>query len=164
MYIIIGILGFFLLSPLIIWFVVVKLTERERPKGFGRKAYVKAETKRRGVQKASDWLKPHKPNVVLKSYRIECVLVASALLINGAYGLTFGELFWPFYMYGNAVIAMFLSSALFATYLITIVVDHYDKRDNEFTYTVIRRVAIWSGGFFFLLSWLIWSNEFVMVN
>lgn len=67
------------------------------------------------------------------------------LLCYGVYGVYSGTLYLPlgrgeFTFQGNAVYFAFAALLLGALYLLIEIIDHYDKRNNEFSYKRIKGV------------------------
>ena len=83
------------------------------------------------------------PNEVSLSERVINKVLIVFLLCYGAYGVYNGSLYLPLgrgevTLEGNAVYFGFASLILGAIYFLVEIIDHYDKRDNEFTYKRIR--------------------------
>ena len=85
-----------------------------------------------------------KPNSYSKSKRILNLLLAIFLLSYGGYGIHSGELYIPIprgndvTLLGDLIYMAFASFILGVIYLLTEIVDHYDKRDNENIYLRIK--------------------------
>ncbi|QTL34999.1 hypothetical protein [Pseudoalteromonas viridis] len=85
------------------------------------------------------------PNEIPRSQRIANKLVIIFLIFYGSYGVYNGSLYLPLgrgevTLQGNAVYFGFASLLLGALYFLIEIFDHYDKRNNEFTYKRIRDV------------------------
>jgi hypothetical protein len=83
------------------------------------------------------------PNEVSLSERVINKVLIAFLLCYGAYGVYSGSLYLPLgrgevTLEGNAVYFGFASLILGAIYFLVEIIDHYDTRDNEFTYKRIR--------------------------
>ena len=55
------------------------------------------------------------------------------------------------FMYGAVICACLI--------MVSVVVDHYDKRPNEHSYTRFAKVAMYAGFCFFLLSVFAWLTD-----
>ena len=85
-----------------------------------------------------------KPNSYSKSKRILNILLIFFLLAYGLYGIYSGELYLPLgrrtevILFGDSIYIAFSSFILGIIYLLTEIVDHYDKRDNENIYLRVK--------------------------
>ena len=93
----------------------------------------------------SEW----KPNAIALTERVASVLLASILLLYGLSGLFTGG-FSVSFTKGSAGLnitgrpAWLLAAAAFTSALVplSVLLDHYDKRDNEVRYRTFRRFAL----------------------
>ncbi|WDE10385.1 hypothetical protein [Thalassomonas haliotis] len=93
----------------------------------------------------SDNIEKYVPNEIPRPQRIANKLVIIFLIFYGSYGVYNGSLYLPLgrgevTLQGNAVYFGFASLLLGALYFLIEIIDHYDKRNNEFTYKRIRAV------------------------
>jgi MFS family permease len=86
----------------------------------------------------------YSPNRIDLSTRVFHVLSSLGLLAYGAFGLWIDDLYVPgkrgkgIHFHGIAAVTMFFAMLSACVVLCSVVVDHYDRRDNESAY---RRVA-----------------------
>lgn len=81
--------------------------------------------------------------------------MATLLITYASYGLMNGEIYIPgkrtegVTFVGEPVVAVFAAFVCLALALVVTIIDHYDKRDNEYQYDMIEK-ALWalSCGFF----------------
>ncbi|WP_236044051.1 hypothetical protein [Vibrio paracholerae] len=84
--------------------------------------------------------KPYKPNVIPKNIRILFLSIAAGLVLYGLFGINHGEIYLPskrghgVTFIGDSIFVLFGSFVVLAICCIIIVVDHYDKRNNEHLY------------------------------
>ena len=105
------------------------------------------------------------PNHIPLSDRAKNLLSSVFLLIYGAYGVWKDDLFvmgrkgggihlhhvQAWMMYGAFVCASLV--------MLSVVVDHYDKRDNEIIYQKFANTFRFSGWGFFILSIILWIGS-----
>jgi hypothetical protein len=100
----------------------------------------------------------YEPNHVPLEKRLLYIACAVFLLAYGTYGLVLGELYIPGRfprwdrLAGAPMVIMCLSMMAVVVSLVTTVIDHYDRRDNEHRYYNVSFVAIGTAGFLFFLS------------
>jgi hypothetical protein len=93
-------------------------------------------------------LKWRGPNIVKKKDRVSLFILSLIILFYGAYGLIRNDIYirgkrGPGIHYHNIpAIIVFTSIVFSALYLISIIVDHYDKRNNENKYKAFKKVSI----------------------
>ncbi|MBO1257063.1 hypothetical protein J3L16_15320 [Alteromonas sp. 5E99-2] len=91
------------------------------------------------------------PNDIPIIERILNLIIAMSLLTYGLYGLYKGEIYIPgkrgngIHLYGEAVWIMFVGLICGAIVFISVVIDHYDKRDNEHKYYKFGRLVKYIG-------------------
>ncbi|WP_248440956.1 hypothetical protein [Vibrio cholerae] len=84
--------------------------------------------------------KPYKPNVIPKNIRILFLSIAAGLVLYGLFGINHGEIYLPskrghgVTFIGDSIFVLFGSFVVLAICCIIIVMDHYDKRNNEHLY------------------------------
>jgi hypothetical protein len=101
------------------------------------------------------------PNEVPWQVRLRHAASAVGLLAYGIYGLHSNKLYVGF-KHGHGIhlrdapaVGMFVAFVCGSLILILSVIDHHDRRDNEYVYRLLQRVLLWIGGFFALSSLLI---------
>jgi len=88
----------------------------------------------------------YKPNHISLFSRIYNGVAAFLLIIYGAYGVATDSLFMParqgnaLELYGYSAWLMYVAMLFASLNLLTLVVDHYDKRDNEKYYRKIEKI------------------------
>jgi hypothetical protein len=93
--------------------------------------------------------RPWRPNSVSLGERIFCVLVASVLLARGASGFLYARLEvspprqrTALLLQGGPAWLMAAAMVIGACVLLSVVIDHYDRRNNERVYRIFRRVSV----------------------
>lgn len=93
--------------------------------------------------------KPWRPNSVSLVERVVCLLVAVVLLARGASGFLYSRLSvspprqrLALVLQGGPAWLMAAAMVIGACVLLSVVVDHYDKRKNEGLYRVFRRTSV----------------------
>lgn len=80
------------------------------------------------------------PNSISVTDRLFNLVLALVLIVYGSYGVYKNQLYVPAtrgdgtYLSGGAAWIMYAALLCGSVYLLTIIVDHYDKRDNEIKY------------------------------
>ena len=110
----------------------------------------------------------HTPNHISEEERMKCILFAAALLIYGTYGWFNDDIYIPgkrgrgIHFHGAACTLIYGAFIFGAANFISVIVDHYDKRNNETNYQkfakvsrIIGLILLFSGMIFglFKLSW-----------
>lgn len=89
-----------------------------------------------------------------------------ALIAYGAWGLWIDDLYLPgkrgpgMHFHGFAAAVMALAMACAAVNLASVVVDHYDRRNNETNYKAFARLAAIAGWSLFALGVLVGLTQF----
>lgn len=107
------------------------------------------------------------PNIIPLSKRIWNILLSLLLLIYGAYGLWKGDLYIPgkrgngMHLNGFAAWAMYGAFIGACLAMLSVVVDHFDKRDNEAKYKYFAGKCNAVGWSLFFLSIVIaiWTEN-----
>ncbi len=87
------------------------------------------------------------PNHIPFGTRVFYLLVGLALLAYGSYGLWIDDIFLPAkrgpgtHMHGPAAVAMAAAMALAAVNMLSVIVDHFDQRNNETNYRLFGKVT-----------------------
>lgn len=87
------------------------------------------------------------PNNIPKFDRNLNLILASGLLIYGLLGIFIDDIYIPgrrargFHFHGPPIFLVFGSFLCIIVYLITIIIDHHDRRNNEKKYILIRKVS-----------------------
>lgn len=102
----------------------------------------------------------HSPNHIPYSERIVCVILSSILLIYGILGWVIDDLYLPgkrsrgIHLHGGSLWIMLGAFVCAAANLLSVVVDHYDKRNNETNYKLFAQVTKISGWVLFGIALL----------
>ncbi|MGR6837951.1 hypothetical protein ACU5DF_02705 [Aliivibrio wodanis] len=89
--------------------------------------------------------KNYKPNELPKHLRITFISIALLFFLYGVYGVYVNGLYIPgkrsdgVLLKDESALIMLGAFICFGLSLISIVVDHYDKRDNEYNYQLVLR-------------------------
>ena len=103
----------------------------------------------------------HTPNQIPFGQRVLNSLLAIGLLTYGIVGLVLDDIYVPgkrnrgIHLHGGPAITMFAAMVCAVLVLLAVVVDHYDRRDNERHYKLfatIFQIAGW-GCFAVALVW-----------
>lgn len=105
----------------------------------------------------------HKPNRFSLQVRFLYFVFAVFFIVYGSMSIYQGRLIFPgdhgkrYSVIGLPrwldYVAMFFATVA----LISVLCDHYDKRNNERKYKLFYKIATWLAGFFFILSTVIWA-------
>jgi hypothetical protein len=95
--------------------------------------------------------KMHNPNhIPLKERRIYLAL-SSIILLHGTVGVYFDDIFLPskrgggIHLHGESAWIMYAAFLFASLNMLSIVVDHYDRRNNEINYKKFARITQVSG-------------------
>ncbi len=103
---------------------------------------------------------PHTPNHIPLHLRVFYVLLSGALLAYGAYGLWVDDLFMPgkrrggIHLHGPEAWLMYFAFVAGALNMLSVVVDHFDRRNNETNYRRFGKITSWAAILFFAASLL----------
>lgn len=101
------------------------------------------------------------PNQIPRAERLLNILYAVVIIAFGAIGLTTGELLLPgkrtsspngLALHGLPALAMYAAMICACAVLLSVVVDHYDRRNNEINYRRFAQIGKILGWSFFFLS------------
>src|SRR4051812_48569937 len=113
----------------------------------------------------------YSPNRIPASTRAWNAVLSIVLIVYGAYGLYVDDLFIPskrggLYFHQEAAWVMYAAMICAALNLLSIVVDHYDERDNENNYRLFAKVTQIAGWIFFATAIIgaIFSPQHVTKN
>ena len=104
--------------------------------------------------------KPYIPNSIPKQTRIFNFCAAVFLLAYGSYGLGRNDLYLPgkrttgVHLHDSAAMLMMAAIVCAAAVMLSVVLDHYDERNNEAHYHRAAQVLRWLGWVFFALALL----------
>jgi len=89
---------------------------------------------------------PYIPNQVSIGKRVINIIISLSVLSYAIYGLIYDKLVIPsntgsFELYGFSIYIMLVAAILLAVYLLSFVLDHYDRRNNEIIYRKIQRYS-----------------------
>ncbi len=92
------------------------------------------------------------PNHISPEERALSIIFSSILLVYGTIGFIIDDLYLPgkrsrgVHLHGEPLLVMLLSFAFAIANLMSVVIDHYDKRNNETNYILFAkftRIAGW---------------------
>lgn len=100
---------------------------------------------------------PYTPNHISFGERVFHILLSLGLIGYGLIGLLTDDLYLPgkrrgVHLHGTPAFLMFIAMLCAAVVLSSVVVDHYDKRDNERHYRLFARLGGFVGWTFFALA------------
>ena len=104
----------------------------------------------------------HKPNHIPRRHRIAYIILSAILLAYGTFGLYINDIYIPgkrssgAHYKGEAALIMYLAFVATVANLLSIVIDHYDKRSNETNYRAFARITHTLAWSFFFLA-IFWS-------
>jgi len=102
----------------------------------------------------------YEPNFIPLKKRALNIVVSIVLLAYGGYGVYINDLFIPgkrssgIHLHDNPAFMMYISFICAALVMISVIIDHYDKRDNEAKYKWFARVFEHVGGILFILAFI----------
>ena len=110
--------------------------------------------------------KKHVPNQISLKARLVNFIVSSFFIIWGGYGVWQNDLVvvsgsgvrhhpYTYHLINGAAITMYVGLLLVGACLISEIVDHYDKRNNEHIYHRIATLTLWPGVLLFVIGFLI---------
>lgn len=125
-----------------------------------------------GMEQVKDAATPtaHVPNHIDGSTRLFYGLASIAILAYGGYGLLMDDVYIPakrsagFHLHGVPAWLAVAAMVAMAANMLSVVVDHFDRRNNEGTYRTFARLSSWAGWLLFLSSlglnvWLHFQEE-----
>jgi len=88
----------------------------------------------------------YKPNQIPLKERVLCCVLSLILVGYGIIGLINGDLYIPakrggFTLHGFPMILMIIAMACASVAMLMMVIDHYDRRDNERYYRVVSIIV-----------------------
>lgn len=101
------------------------------------------------------------PNHIPKSARILNVVLSTILLIYGGFGVWADDLFLPgratsgVHLHGEPAWIMYAAMIVASFNLLSVVVDHYDRRNNETNYRQFARITQVGG-------WLLFGSALLL--
>jgi hypothetical protein len=104
---------------------------------------------------------PHVPNQIPVWQRWFYGCASAAIVGYGVYGLSVDDIMVPgkrsgdLHAHGTAALLIFLAMLCLAGNFIAIVVDHFDRRNNERNYRLFARITAWLGWALFLAGILL---------
>lgn len=101
------------------------------------------------------------PNKIPLGKRLWNKALAISLLIYGGYGIYKNDLYIParfrgIHLHDEPAIVMYAAFISGAVVLLSVVVDHYDRRNNEEKYQGIARSFSWFGWTLFFIA-ILWQ-------
>ncbi len=103
----------------------------------------------------------YNPNHIPTSERTINLVLSSILFVYGTFGVIADDLFIPSkrgpgtHLHGEQAYLMYAAFLCTVANLMSVVVDHYDKRNNETNYKLFARVTQLMGWILFVIS-LFW--------
>ncbi len=102
----------------------------------------------------------HTPNHISLGERVFHVLLSLFLIGYGSLGFLADDLYLPgkrrgVHLHGAPALLMLIAMLLASAALLSVVVDHYDRRDNERYYRFFARVGEGAAWTFFALALLL---------
>ena len=104
--------------------------------------------------------KPYIPNSIPWKVRLSNLAFSLGGILYGAYGLHRNDFFIPgrrgrgVHLHDSAAMLMMAAIVCGCAVLLSVVLDHYDERDNEVYYQRTAQVLRWLGWGFFALAML----------
>jgi hypothetical protein len=102
------------------------------------------------------------PNKIPRSTRIVYLFVSSVLIVYAAHGLSIDDIYIPGHRgstgaHYHGLSAWFMACAIFsaAANMISVLVDHFDRRNNEIKYAHFAAFCGWLAAAFFLMGWIV---------
>ncbi|WDE01688.1 hypothetical protein [Thalassomonas actiniarum] len=97
------------------------------------------------------------PNSISIGNRLLHIILSISLLFYGAYGVYTDDLYIPsrrdiFHFSGLAAWLVYAGMICLCAYLLSVVIDHYDKRDNEHQYYKFGKRIRLTGFILFLIA------------
>ena len=102
------------------------------------------------------------PNHIPRGERIASVVMSIALFAYGTYGLWVSDLYLPgrrsngVHLHGLPAWVMYAAILCACSVMLSVVADHYDKRDNETNYRRFAFVGRSMGWTLFGISFVLW--------
>lgn len=101
------------------------------------------------------------PNHIPRGTRVANLLFSALLLAYGSYGVYIDDLFIPgkrtrgVHMHGEPAWLLYAGMVFAALNMLSLIVDHYDRRDNEWNYRRIAKLTQWAAWTFFVLAFVL---------
>jgi hypothetical protein len=105
--------------------------------------------------------RPYTPNHIPEGERAKCLLFSVGLIIYGTFGVYIDDLYVPgkrskgLHFHGVPCWVMYFAFLFAALNLLSVVVDHYDKRNNETNYKKFAKVTRRIGWLLFFVALLL---------
>ncbi len=93
----------------------------------------------------------HTPNHISLSSRWFYAIASPLIVAYGAYGIWIDDLFLPgkrgpgTHLHGVAAWLMFAAIVAAALNMVSVIIDHFDTRNNETNYRRFAKITSWSG-------------------
>ncbi|MDM5271694.1 hypothetical protein PGH07_05865 [Sulfurovum sp. zt1-1] len=93
----------------------------------------------------------YEPNVIPLKKRAFNIVGSIGLLIYGGYGIYINDLYIPgkrssgIHLHDNPALIMYVAFICSCLVMLSVVVDHYDKRNNEYKYKLFARTLEYLG-------------------
>lgn len=146
-------------------------SQRNCPKCGSRLKYdVYSERNRIEFEKTNK--RTHTPNFIPLGLRLVCAIASISLLVYFSYGLIADELYMPclgkrsrcrgHYIHGIELWVTYTAVICACSAMISIIIDHFDTRNNEETYTAFA--SFFTMAAFFLFSIAPLTNFIYLIN
>ena len=107
-------------------------------------------------------METYTPNRIPTGTRVANLLFSSVLIAYGGWGLYVDDLYVPgkrgpgIHFHGGPAWVLYAAFLCAAASMLSVVIDHYDTRNDERSYHVFSKVAVAAGWTLFLLA-LVWA-------
>ncbi len=101
------------------------------------------------------------PNHITSDERAKCILYAFILIVYGTFGYLIDDIYLPSkhgrgsHFHGLSCLTMYVAFIFGAINFISVIIDHYDKRNNEINYQRFANVTRIIGLIFFFLALIV---------
>jgi hypothetical protein len=113
---------------------------------------------RKGSSQSVKTKKGYNPNHIPHGERRANIILSSVMLLYGTFGIIIDDLYIPgkrrpgIHFHGEPAWILYLAFLCGVANLMSVVVDHYDKRNNEINYKLFARVTQIAGWTLFGLA------------
>ncbi len=115
-------------------------------------------------------MQAHNPNRIPTGVKIRCLCLSSLLLAYGTYGIYIDDLYIPrgrrrihllpdIHLHGGPAWIMYAALLCAVAILLSVVIDHYDTRDNEHDYRLFAKITYIAGLSLFGLALVLQSSS-----
>ena len=87
----------------------------------------------------------HIPNIISRNERVWNIIISAVLLIYGGYGIYINDLYIPgkkggIHLHNEPTLIMYGAFICGVFAMLSVVIDHYDKRNNERKYEILAKI------------------------